>query len=165
MSEVDNKPASSNPIQDTEISQTKTKSEIGKNKCTPELVEQAFGLAKELLYQKDMCIALRISPETFMRWTDPEGKWFHEDFADAIKRGETEGKRLMLNIIRKASIKSWQAAAWMMERRYPKEFALNQSIHLEGGVKIDPPSGAQLAEAARQYLEGQQPQAASVAVQ
>lgn len=58
-----------------------------------------------------------ISYETFRTWQSEKSV-----FSVAIKKAEVECKAARIATILKASEKSWQAAAWWLERRYGDEY-------------------------------------------
>lgn len=75
-----------------------------------------------------------INEATFHAWKsrgeqDEAGPF--RDFSESIKRAEAEYVRSALELIGSAAKKSWQAAAWLLERRYPHEY---------GQLKRDPES-------------------------
>lgn len=58
-----------------------------------------------------------ISYETFCDWMRK-----HPDFSEQCKNAEAEAELASVQIIRKAAIDTWQAAAWWLERRRPEEW-------------------------------------------
>lgn len=58
-----------------------------------------------------------ISYETFRTWQTEKSA-----FSVALKKAEAECKAARIQTILKASEKSWQAAAWWLERRCPDEY-------------------------------------------
>ena len=57
-------------------------------------------------------------------------------FFQAIKRAEEEGSEKLkddcLSIVKIAAVKSWQAGAWILERRFPEIFALKTRTEISG---------------------------------
>lgn len=47
----------------------------------------------------------------------------HREFATALDAALATAKSSMLAHVRKAAPKDWKAAAWLLERRFPEEFA------------------------------------------
>jgi hypothetical protein len=66
----------------------------------------------------DSCLLSDISYETFTRWME-----HHNEFCEAIKKAEAKCKERNVALIQRAAVTTWQAAAWMLERKYPEEFA------------------------------------------
>jgi len=75
----------------------------------------------------DAVVLSGISYETFTVWMKT-----HPEFSEAIKKAETKCKHRNISIIQKAARKTWQAAAWYLERKYHEEFALKQRHELTG---------------------------------
>lgn len=50
------------------------------------------------------------------------------DFADAVKAAEAFFERRALSRITKASRGTWQAAAWLLERKHPDRWAVHKEI-------------------------------------
>lgn len=50
----------------------------------------------------------------------------YAELYDGVKRGESEAIRRNVLLIQSAGKKSWQAAAWWLERRYPQKFGQNR---------------------------------------
>jgi hypothetical protein len=93
------------------------------------------------------CDYVGISVGTYYEWmarADPEKKGKnppkpeHIEFANAVKQAISKGTGTLLARIRKAAEDptKWQAAAWLLERRFPEEFArpARQTIELSGRV-------------------------------
>lgn len=93
-------------------------------KLTYEMVDEAVKLKKLGLYEKDIAAAIGVSPQTFSTWQHEPKTAEQRELAEAMKRAEADGKKALLAIIqRDARERDWKAAAWMLERRYPEEFA------------------------------------------
>lgn len=93
-------------------------------KLTYEMVDEAVKLKKLGLYEKDIAAAIGVSPQTFSTWQHEPKTEEQRELAEAMKRAEADGKKALLAIIqRDARERDWKAAAWMLERRYPEEFA------------------------------------------
>lgn len=78
----------------------------------------------------DSCILAGISYETFTEWMKKP------EFSEAIKKAETRNKQRNAVIVQKAAEKSWQAAAWWLERKYRDEFAKRDEITGVGGQSL-----------------------------
>ena len=65
------------------------------------------------------------------------------DFAMALDKAEADGQQMLLRVVISAAAKNlpntWQAAAWLLERRWPSEFAqksrLDVSIDLQAEIR------------------------------
>ena len=93
-------------------------------KLTYEMIDEAVKLKKLGLYEKDIAAAIGVAPQTFSTWQHDPKTPEQRELAEAMKRAEADGKKALLAIIqRDARERDWKAAAWMLERRYPEEFA------------------------------------------
>lgn len=84
------------------------------------------------------CILVGIHRVTFMRWRNKgqiakSGKFC--DFCNAVKRAEEQFKAHNIDLIQQAANKQWQAAAWLLERKYPEEFGRREKIEVSN--KLD----------------------------
>lgn len=66
----------------------------------------------------DTMVLVDISKETFYEWMRAK-----PDFADSVKKAEQKCKQFYIGVIKKAAEKSWQAAAWWLERKHHEEFS------------------------------------------
>lgn len=85
------------------------------------------------MLRTDAVILANISYETFADWMNKK-----PEFSDAVLKAETKSKSLMVNRIRSASKKSWTAAAWWLERKFPDEFREKKQVdyNLSGSIGI-----------------------------
>lgn len=94
-----------------------------KSKCTPKIIDRIsqglrLGMTHELAAQY-----AGIGRSTFYKWMEcaeaPEAEDRYLDFRDAVKAAEADNAaRCLLCIDDAASDGTWQAAAWMLERRH-----------------------------------------------
>ena len=82
--------------------------------------------------QKDSAILSGIGEDTFYRWMKQKPK---AEFSEPIKKAELECKGKNIAIIQLAAEKTWQAAAWYLERRYHDEYALKNVTEHQGSDK------------------------------
>lgn len=91
--------------------------------------------------QHDSAVLAGISEDTFYEWRKNK-----TEFSEAIKKAEKECKARNIAIIQRAAEKTWQAAAWWLERRYSSEYALksiNELTGKDGGpIKLNIITGA-----------------------
>lgn len=86
-----------------------------------------------------------VSKATLMDWKarGRAGEQPFADFLDRLQRSEAEGAVAVLGIIQDAAKGgTWQAAAWILERRYPKQFALRKPE--PQGVAVTPDEAQKL---------------------
>ena len=101
-------------------------------KYSNEITEEICKYLRAGNNQHDSAILSGISEETFYDWQRPESKQYHSEFSEALKKAENECKARNIAFVQKAAEKTWQAAAWYLERRYSNEFALKQINELVG---------------------------------
>src|SRR4030088_75665 len=81
-----------------------------------------------------------ISPSTFDAWlTDP-------DFEREVLAAESACQERALAVIRDAAQDQWQAAGWLLERRFPADFARRFEMPYAERVRVAAKIGADLAD-------------------
>jgi len=92
------------------------------------------------------CKQVGITYETFMDWLDSKSPRFNSDLSERIKKAEGTGKirikEICENVIMKAATDNdkptWQAAAWMLERKFPQDYGIKQKIdHTTKGESLN----------------------------
>ena len=98
-----------------------------KPKLTYKLVEQAVEMKSHGCSNVDICHALGICEQTFYRWIRESDTKLKRSLSDGIKKAEAEYKGELLESIRATATRAknpqWTAAAWLLERKYPDEYA------------------------------------------
>lgn len=92
-------------------------------KYTKEIINQICDELRLGQTREDACAYVGIHKDTFYDWLKKKS-----EFSDAVLKAETECKRRCIGIIQKASITTWQAAAWWLERKYKNEFSLRSEL-------------------------------------
>lgn len=92
-------------------------------KQTPETIKIILEAIADGLTQRDASRLAGISEDTLCLW-----KRNNSDLSEQMRQKEVEYKRKLLKTIEKAADKSWNAAAWLLERKYKKEFSLNTRL-------------------------------------
>ena len=121
------------------------------SKYTPETLDalkRAFRLGMKKEYA---CPIAGITVETFNTWIYQKSGFF-----ELIRKAEAEGMQANLDRIERAADKQWQAAAWNLERKWPKLFAKTELVKIEShpdlsDIKTDVKPDVQ-AEAKAQQL-------------
>ena len=91
----------------------------------------------------------RIAPSTLALWLKKgrDGLEPYSEFSDRVKDAEAQAERTLIGVIRTHAVDTWQAAAWLLERRMPKKYALRRPE--PQGVAVTPDEAEKLiAEAA-----------------
>lgn len=91
-----------------------------KSKYSPQMQAALCRWLRKGCSYKDACAMEGISYETYRTWQTEKPA-----FSVAIKKAEAECKADRIATVLKASEKSWQAAAWWLERRCPEEYGRN----------------------------------------
>ena len=103
---------------------------MGKAKITPEIIELIKGYLEEGNYDLIAAQAAGITRQTFYNWIrrgkmDKEGIYF--DFYTMVEKSKSEGEVNLIATIKKASNRTWTAAAWILERSRPERWALHKA--------------------------------------
>ena len=100
---------------------------MAKPKCTQELIDKAAEMKRHGLTNKDICQALCISETTFYRWLQKPTNKLHRALSESLKKAEADYKGELLRSIEETATRvknpQWTAAAWLLERKYPDEYA------------------------------------------
>nr|DAE38983.1 MAG TPA: putative terminase small subunit [Caudoviricetes sp.] len=78
------------------------------------------------LTNRDICRAVGIHEATLYRWLNRPSSKLHRALGESLKKAEADYKRTLLTTIREAALRKngqWTAAAWLLERKYPDEYA------------------------------------------
>ncbi len=87
-------------------------------KMTPERVQIITEALADGLTQKEASMLAGIDEDTLCNW-----KRNNSDFSDKVAKSAIEYKQKLMNTIRKAGEKDWKACAWLLERKYKREFS------------------------------------------
>jgi len=101
-------------------------------KYTPELGEKLLDAIRNSATLRDAWEYVGISHATYYYWkeTKPE---FAESLKKAIKVGESNLENYAVSCIQRAMEKSWQAAAWWLERTKPDKYGKRDNFNIENG--------------------------------
>jgi len=81
-----------------------------------------------------------ITARTFYTWKSKGEKGtapIYIQFLQALKKAEVEGEAANIQVIVKAGQEgTWQAAAWLLERRHPERWARVQKIEIDWKQKV-----------------------------
>ena len=106
------------------------------SKISKELIDEFLTYKENGLNDEDCCNMVGISTQTLYRWLkeaetgidgdnpdrEASNLELKREFRDGLKRAQVAFKAFHVQNITKASKRSWQASAWILERMYPKEF-------------------------------------------
>tara|TARA_Y100000592_G_scaffold9199_2_gene12857 strand:+ start:2846 stop:3253 length:408 start_codon:yes stop_codon:yes gene_type:complete len=72
-----------------------------------------------------ICGEVGISEKTFYNWKEK-----YEEFRILVDSTRAPFERRMLDYIEKKAFEDWRAAKFLLERRYPNEWGMNQKLDL-----------------------------------
>lgn len=102
-------------------------------KYTPETIKRLTEALAQGLPRRWACAAANISDQTLYDWLDAE-KAGDETFLGllaTVKEAEERSVAAHLLNIKRHSLKSWTASAWLLERIHPEQFA-RQRLEVTG---------------------------------
>lgn len=100
-------------------------------KKTPERVARIVDALKNGLPVTTAATRGGICRATYYEWIHR-----HADFAAAVQEAVSEAEVALLATIRAASHQQWQAAAWILERRFPESWSKRSEVQASGPVEI-----------------------------
>ena len=108
-----------------------------KPKLTYKMVEQAVEMKSHGLSNVDICAGLGITEGTFYRWLREDDTKLKRALKQGLKKAEAEYKETLLQSIMTTATREknpqWTAAAWLLERKYPDEYAqTTRKVEAEG---------------------------------
>ena len=119
-----------------------------KPKLTTELIAEFCKWISDGLSVKDTCDIVGVSQTTFYRWQTEAETGFKDgkeergvavniklkkQLCEDIKKAYSKYKAVHIARINEASKNEWQASAWMLERKFPDEFAKPDKFKIYGG--------------------------------
>jgi len=111
---------------------------MAKPKLTPEIQKEIGNNIKLGMPLKFAAEAAGICEKTFYLWMEKgenEGKGKYHDFFVYCNNCKSIGVKLHLTLITKAANEgSWQASAWILERRHPEEFGRKDKVNMDASV-------------------------------
>ena len=103
-----------------------------KTKLTSELQTKICDIVSTGNYIETACQACGLTKQTYFNWL----KWGEEgkiginfDFFDAVKKAEAQAENELVETIKKASRTTWQASAWLLERKQPGKWGQRPIEH------------------------------------
>lgn len=95
-----------------------------------ELIENLCKCISNGLNNKDACAMCGVTEDTFYKWlreakdnNKVTNKGIKVKLAESLKKAEAKFKAFHLGNITKSASGDWKASAWILERKFPKEFA------------------------------------------
>lgn len=123
--------------------------------CTKERTAIIVAALKQGCYVTEACAAAGITKAPFYIWMKrgEAGEQPFADFASAVKDAKAEAVTTLLSMIRNHAAENWQAAAWILERRYYRRWGRKSQVDAKvtqtNGPKLDVLSGSEYAKVLR----------------
>ena len=115
---------------------------MSRAKLTKADIREAEKMKAAGCLNKDIAAYIGVAEETFSRWVNHPKTENQRQLGQSLKRAEAKRKRDLLGMIYNAAASQtdakWQAAAWLLERQYPDEFAQRQRVQAEAKVEAAP---------------------------
>ncbi len=89
-------------------------------------------------YIEDACIFAGISSRQFRRWRElaEQGIEPYAERWEEINKSESQSiVRNLFNIQNASNNGTWQASAWLLERKYPEKYGRKETVNLESNNK------------------------------
>ena len=102
-------------------------------KLTPEVQKRILAFIRAGNTFRDSAACAGIGESTFFQW-----KRENPEFLAALKKAEVQFIDRNLAIIQKTANKTWTAAAWLLERRFPERFGRDRKVvpEVEEGLPV-----------------------------
>ncbi len=104
---------------------------LRKNKATVQTLEKILSAISQGLTQRDAATLAGISEDTLSLWKRDS------DFSEQIRQKEIEYKLSHIENITVASKKSWQASAWILERKFKDEYSLKTRLDVHNTHSLE----------------------------
>ena len=95
----------------------------GKEKLTKDGIKTALRLCRAGLPDCQIAAVLGVSKETYSRWVNHPKTDNQNQLRQPLKKADAEREAALVTPLMRASDDTWQAAAWLLERRYPDRYA------------------------------------------
>lgn len=95
------------------------------SKLTDELFRKFIEMFLAGSFREPACRELGVTYKTFSRWMSRgrrEPETIFGEFRLAVGAAEARSQNRMLSRIQAASLEDWKAAAWFLERKYPRRY-------------------------------------------
>ncbi len=116
-------------------------------KMTPERVKIILDALGDGMTQRDASMLAGISEDTLCIW-----KRTNSEFSEQMGQKAIEYKQKLMKRIEKAGEKDWKATAWLLERKFKKDFSTDTEF--EKDLLYDfPPFGFNLDAIADRVIE------------
>lgn len=138
---------------------------------TPEKFERIIGLIRNGNYQTTAAAAAGVPIRTFFKWIErgkraadyyEEDKWvepseeLYYNLYKAVEQARAEAEASNVLIIRNEANKTWQAAAWMLERAHPDRWGRRDKVDATVNANVSFADGVAAAWEKRKQMRQEQ---------
>jgi transposase len=122
---------------------------------TPQVCEKILSMLEAGNFLRTSCAAAGIGAHTFYYWRDRLRKGDpraanYAPFYDGVKKAIAVGETSHVSRIEAAAeAGTWQASAWLLERRFPERWAKRDVLEVRGAKDLSDLSDADLAKIQR----------------
>ena len=124
-------------------------------KLSAEVQEQICNMIRAGNDQETAARIANVHPGTFYRWMQDERPAYRE-FREAVEKAHAQAEAGNVTIIVKAAERTWQAAAWWLERRYAPRWGRRERHEISGPdsgpVRLNLESTRALVEMMTEFL-------------
>ena len=112
---------------------------MGYPKLTKEDIPVAVEMKRAGVLDKDIAAYIGVRPDTFSKWVNHPKTENQRQLSQALKKEESSYKANLLKLIYNNAVeRDWKAAAWLLERKYPDEFARTERVRADARVEQVP---------------------------
>ncbi len=107
-------------------------------KLTPQVQETIVTWLQSGNYLETAAHLAGVNKQTIYTWLkrgQKEKSGEFRDFLDAVNKAQAGAEARLVMLLEKAATKNWQAAAWRLERKYPKRWGRRDGLELSGNKK------------------------------
>lgn len=96
---------------------------MAKEKLTRDGIQTALRYCRAGLPDCQIAAILGVSKQTYSTWVNHPKTPNQLELSEQLKKADAEREAALVSRIMRASDDTWQAAAWLLERRYPERYA------------------------------------------
>ena len=112
-----------------------------RTKLTPEVQDRILQAVRAGLRYREAALAAGIDERTFYNWKrrgEEAKSGIYFQFFQSLKEAEARGELALLARIQAASQETWQAAAWILERRHRERWGRNnEAVRVQAAFGAD----------------------------
>lgn len=103
-----------------------------RSKKTKEVIEAILANLREGLTKEVACSQAGINSRTLYNWCEDD-----EELALDVQAAIDVSQAVLIKAVTSAAFTDWRAAAWMLERRWPGDFAAKRDVEVSVNNKSD----------------------------